>query len=276
MVLWAMEKTMKKFLKSFVLMLALTVSLAAAPAKLPTLKEVEHKSMYAIIMDNGKTGEDRDASGCTAYAISEHVLLTAEHCNQNGGSLYLNPEKIDGHWDRTRPLQVSAKYFDHEDHMLLVVPRATFKYHINYDPDTYAPPKAGDFVYFWGNPNLIHDQYRSGYMMGKMPSAGLDSDVDAGGLIYLFAVPVVGGDSGSSVFSKDGRLVMIVTYGIDNGQVMGGYALAFSSEQIAQAEGRGSVTIAPDTRTIINIMPPAPIDPAPVAPPSSTGPSHRF
>jgi hypothetical protein len=122
-------------------------------------------------------------------------------------------------------------------------------------------------VYFWGNPDLIHDQYREGYMMGKMPTSD-DAEIDASGPVYLFAIPVVGGDSGSSVFSKDGRLVMIVTYGIDGGQIMGGYPLEFTTEQVLQAEGKGTVVIAPDTRPIITVPPVAPTT---LVPPSSSG-----
>ena len=49
----------------------------------------------------------------------------------------------------------------------------------------------------------------------------------------MIAEPVVGGDSGTSVFSAvDGQLIGIITYGMDDGQIAGVYAIVFTQAQI--------------------------------------------
>ncbi len=256
-----------------------TASQATAIRHALTLKETQHRAMYAIAMDNGKTGEDRQAAGCTADAIAPHVLLTAEHCNIDGGNFYLNPTLRDGKLLPDHPLRVSEKYFDHMDHMLLVLPGVRFKYTISYDPATYRAPRQGDRAYFWGNPAMQHDQYREGYMTGTIPA--VDGDVDASGPVWMFNISVIGGDSGSAVFSTDGRLITVVTYGVANGMFMGAYPLAFTEEQVRQAEGRGTVVYGPPDPIInIIIVPPAsalaPSAPQQPQQPQDNGPHHRF
>lgn len=261
---------MSVFKKIMLLLLCLFTTLPMAGHDVfSSLQKEQQRSMYAIVMDNGKPkgDPDREAAGCTAYAISEHVLLTAEHCNLNGGSLYLNPEMRNGHAILANPIEVSEKIFDHQDHMLLVINGIKFKHHIKYEPRI---PVQGERVYFFGNPSLIHDQYREGYVTGSMESPK-DSEVDASATLFLFALPVVGGDSGSSIFSADGSLIAICTFGLDDGQFMGGYALAFTSEQIKQAEGKGNFKRLPDNRPVINvIMPTAPKISAPPSLPPQT------
>jgi len=226
---------MKKFVLTAFLCLATLCLPLTASAPDDREKTNEHKSMHAIVMDNGKTGDDHEGAGCTAYAISDHVLLTAEHCNLEGGHLYLDPQKIDGKMDSRFPITVVEKVFDHQDHMLLVVPSVKFKHHIDYDPRL---PVQGEHAYFWGNPQLIRDQYREGVVMGILPASDVDGDVDATASVYLMQMTVAGGDSGSSIFGEDGRLIAIVTYGIDDGKVVGAYALAFTKAQVHEAESR--------------------------------------
>jgi len=261
-----------KFIKNILLAFCLSVSLPmVGHDNFNNTQKNQQRAMYAIVMDNGKPkgDSDREAAGCTAYAISDHVLLTAEHCNLDGGSLYLNPEMRNGHAVLSNPIEVSEKIFDHQDHMLLVIHGIKFKYHIKYEPRV---PVQGEHVYFFGNPSLIHDQYREGYVTGSMESPK-DADVDASATLFLFALPVVGGDSGSSIFSADGTLIALCTFGIDDGQLMGGYALAFTSEQIKHSEGKGNFKYLPDTRIVINvIMPTAPKAPEPPLPPQTDQP----
>jgi hypothetical protein len=54
---------------------------------------------------------------------------------------------------------------------------------------------------------------------------------------------------------------------------MGGYALAFTSEQIKHSEGKGNFKYLPDTRIVINVvMPTAPKAPEPPLPPQTDQP----
>jgi hypothetical protein len=194
-----------------------------------SLKAEQHASTYTILMIG------KDKAGCSATAISEHVLLTAEHCNLPDAVLYLNQVE-----NLANPLSIAERYFDHNDHMLLVLPGVSFKHVVHYDPATYAPAKMGEHVYLWGNPALVRDQYREGYMTGEafFPT---DESIDAGGSVSMFAVPTVGGDSGSAIFSADdGRIVGITTYGIFSGKMSGSYPLRFTAEQVAQAKGIGN------------------------------------
>ena len=76
--------------------------------------------------------------------------------------------------------------------------------------------------------------YREGLVEGSVPTSEIgDSDVDATGQVYLVQAAVIGGDSGSAVFSmKDGSIIGIVTYGIDDGQMMGSFPIQFTQPQI--------------------------------------------
>jgi hypothetical protein len=60
-----------------------------------------------------------------------------------------------------------------------------------------------------------------------------DVDVDASGTMYLATGPVVGGDSGSSLYALDGTLIGIVTFGVENGAFIGIFPIRFSASQIA-------------------------------------------
>lgn len=187
-------------------------------------KLTQHRSMHRIIM---KSQDER--AGCTAYALSKHALLTAQHCDLDRADLYID--------DIRMPFEVSMKIYDGHDHMILVVPGITFKYTERFDFDRYSPPSQGERVYMWGNPSMFPDHYREGFATGTVMMP--DDDLVPGSPVYLFAMPVIGGDSGSSIFSEeDGRLVGIVTYGFDNGKFAGGYALAFTPEQIKMIESK--------------------------------------
>src|SRR5271157_4538976 len=90
----------------------------------PAAKAEQHKATFEIVMAKGREG-----SGCSATAISEHVLLTAQHCDIDGGLLFFN--------QNSRPFVngqvVTEKYYDNNDHMIIVVPSVSFKHFITYD-----------------------------------------------------------------------------------------------------------------------------------------------
>src|SRR5208282_3699593 len=115
---------------------------------------------------------------------------------------------------------------------------------VKYDPANYKPLSRTERYYLWGNPGMMPDQYREGYVSGFItPPEG--DDVMVSSQITMLSGPVVGGDSGSGVFAEDGRLVGVLTWGIEDGLFAGIYPLAFTSEQVAQAEGFGNFTYAP-------------------------------
>src|ERR1019366_2049869 len=120
-----------------------------------------------------------------------------------------------------------------------------------------APLKQEDHYYMWGNPGLLPDQYREGYVTGSIVNPLDGAEVDAVSSFLMLSGPVVGGDSGSAIFSaKDGHLASVLTYGIGGGMFAGAYPLAFTSEQLAQAEGHGTFVYVQDTRPVVNVAAP--------------------
>jgi len=150
------------------------------------------------------------------------------------------------------PLEISERYLDHQDHMLLVLPGVSFKNFVDYG--SAAPLKQGDHYYLWGNPGLIRDQYREGYVTGSIVDPIYEMEIDAVSSFLMLNGPVIGGDSGSAIFSaEDGHLAGVLTYGMEYGMFAGVYPLAFTADQIAQAEGVGSFVYLPDTRPVVNV-----------------------
>ena len=71
--------------------------------------------------------------------------------------------------------------------------------------------------------------------MGSMPFDAKKDDpsieVD-GDILYLLTGPVIGGDSGSSIFNEKGERIGIVTYGVDDGAIIGVFPIKFTQAQI--------------------------------------------
>jgi hypothetical protein len=205
---------------------------AYAPTRLPEPKNTQWRASHWIVLKS----EDEKA-GCSATAVDEHVLLTAQHCDIEDAELYVDSNPL--------PLQITDKIFDERDHMLLVIPGAHFKEHIVLNMDNYEAPVQGEGIYMWGNPDGIRNQYRVGYITGTLVIPKGEDDIAPGQPVWLMDLNIEHGDSGSAIYSaKDGRLVLITTYGINfrGGSHFGGaYALHFTNVQIAQAidEGRG-------------------------------------
>ena len=235
-----------KFLKT--LLLALLLALSAAAQVTSAQKEVQHSAAVTIVMVNDK---EHVGAGCSATAIAPHVLLTAQHCDVDGGVLYLN--------QNVKPYQhaltVSEKYYDNNDHMLLVVPGVEFKHTIVYDANKVREIKQGEHLYLWGNPALVMDQYREVYATGTYPYNESNEEINAGGKFEIVSGPVVGGDSGSAIFSsEDGQLVGVTTYGLAGGLFLGSYPLHFTQAQIELAEGIGNFVYLPDARPRIDVV----------------------
>lgn len=196
-------------------------------------KYEQHKAYHTIILTNAD-----EKSGCTAFAIAPHVLLTAQHCDLMDAVMFVDQPRS----DLIFPTYIDKKIYDGHDHMLIVALGMNFTHFIQYNPDTYSGPTIGEAVYMWGSPRLIRDQYREGLCTGNTVLPPEDDDLAPGTPVYLFAMPVVGGDSGSAIFASDGRLVSVLTWGIQGGLFAGGYTLAFTVNQVREVKGfvRGS------------------------------------
>ena len=225
-----------KFLKKCLdvaMFLVLSVAMCSAqPAAI-----TQHRAMHWIILvDRDTDGDIARAAGCTANAVAPDVLLTAEHCNlDNTNEIYLDVDKTMVRGGTAHRYTITQKYFDHEDHMLIVIPGAHFSSFLSMKT---RYPRQGERLHFWGNPAGIQDQYRETLVTGQTQYQN-DSDdedtIDASGTMFLFTGPVVGGDSGSALLAEDGTVVAIITFGIENGQFGGAFPLAFTQQQIAQA-----------------------------------------
>ena len=226
---------MKKYLVGKLLALLAVLILAISPSvpvrhqEVSAIQENQHKAYHWIVTTSA---DDDTKAGCTAYAVGPHTLLTAEHCMLPHETLYIDQAKD----NLIFPSEISAIYYDHQDHVLLDLPHQNFKNYVVYDPTTYQPPTMGERVHFWGSPKGIRDQFRQGYVTGEddnKESGALDIDAP----LYLIAVATVGGDSGSVVFDDaDGHIVGIVTYGVNDGMFAGVYPLAFTPNQVNRAE----------------------------------------
>ena len=229
---------MKKLL-SIILCIALSVAPCFAHrAPYNKLQVKQHATMHEIVMvDRDKDGKIIGSGLCTAYAVGPHTLLTAEHCNDTKATtVYVDGNSIAIHDNQEHEYVINSRTLDHEDHMLLDLSGINFT---NYLPlsDSVRLPRQGEHVYFWGCPAGVRDQYHEGVVSGTMPTATLgELGVDAtGDTLYIVAVSVVGGDSGSSVYGEDGALIGIVTYGINGGQFAGMFPIQFTQAQINQS-----------------------------------------
>lgn len=186
------------------------------------LKMSQKRSMHTIV----SVSEERAL--CTAYAISPHALLTADHCIQQDMKIYIDQPKI----KLIKDSYISEILFDHHDHIIIIFPNEVFKDFLEYNP---AEPLQGEHVYFWGNPKGLTDQYREGYVSGYKKIVDPE-EIDLNTPIYLFVFNVIPGDSGSPIFdSSDGHLVSLITYSEFDGHFGGGYNFAFTKEQIIRA-----------------------------------------
>lgn len=235
---------MTKFLQnlaSFVIIATMAISPAFGIHKkqLTKLQEQQHKAMHVIVeVERDADGNPLHGGLCTAYAVAPHTLLTAEHCDMKTNAIYIDTtdrEAIKS--QRIMSYTIVKKIYDNQDHVLYVVSGITFNSTIVLTANVELP-KTGVHTYQWGNPSGVRDQYREGVVMGSMPNPNQDTDepVNATGIVYLIAEPVVGGDSGSAIFSaEDGQLIGVLTYGIDDGQIAGMYAVVFTQAQLDAA-----------------------------------------
>lgn len=230
------------------ILLLLTLLSNFAPAssekKITKLKLEQHAAMHMIVMvDRDSSGKIVGGGQCTAYAVGPHTLLTAAHCNDPyTDSVYIDPADKDSVESNVALSYTVVRSFDHQDHMLLDVFGVNVNFtHIIDLPANVKPPVQGEHTYQWGNPNGIKDQYREGYVMGRTTLAeiGGDTEIDApaDSTIYMVSGPIIPGDSGSAVFSAvDGRIIGIVTYGFDDGNIQGLFPIRFSQAAIDAAK----------------------------------------
>jgi Trypsin-like peptidase domain len=129
---------------------------------------------------------------CSATAVSEHTILTATHCVIDAhDTIWI----IDGHI-----YSAATMIHDGNDHTLVRFLDEWFPTHVYIRVGRLYQTEE---VFFFGNPSSyqLYDQYRRGYVSGFDPLYKY----------WVFDMPVIPGDSGSSIFNNRGELVGVVT-----------------------------------------------------------------
>ena len=123
---------------------------------------------------------------CSGTAIKPDVLMTAQHC-LSGTLLAVNDQ----------PVKVVGIGKDGNDLATIKVEGLTFKAIAKIGPAL----AQGDRVRWFGNPALLPNIYREGYVV-RAQTDGVLIDAQA-----------FGGDSGAGVFDSHGRVVGVITGG---------------------------------------------------------------
>ena len=197
----------------------------------PTLQQ---KAQHLVIFLNEK-GEDDGL--CTATAIGPHAILTAEHCNKGD-----NPDT-----EITLDLSMEhrnlvSEFYDGRDHEIYLLDGPAFKNYLR--PDELievAPVRADEKVFIYGDGLGSYPPRRVDGQVDNDSNAIDFSDVDQELQAVWYTMAVVPGDSGSAIYASDGRVVGLVTYGIDStsrkspSKRVVGFALGFSEKVITRA-----------------------------------------
>ena len=224
------ETVMNRFL-ALILALALSsVPVAALPVRPSTSIQFRatHEIMFSVADPDSDDG--RKSAVCTASALGPHALLTAAHCDMGETSVQLDTVKVINY-------HILGRIKDGQDHEIFLVDGPEFKVTMGslYTPGDYNIGEVGDEVFMFGDGGAMFPaQYRTGLLMGHVAPDKDSLPID--GDIFVYDMNIIGGDSGSAVYSTlTGKLVAIVTYGIDD-HFMGAYPIRFTQDQVDQAE----------------------------------------
>lgn len=218
--------------KKIALALALAVSLYYAKGVIwDTLRHIHHNHAPVTIQESathliglGNEPGDMEA-GCTATAIGPHVLLTAEHCDENEKYSLI---RIDY---STRDYVILKTAGDGRDHILIAVDGPAFK---NIAPYKTRIAIKGESTYIWGDGG---GHFPARFIPGKVVDEFDPSDVNASQGMFYIDNKVIHGDSGSIIYSSDGYILGLLTYGVENKEARGAaFALYFTPDEIQFAQ----------------------------------------
>lgn len=189
---------MKKFLITLLLMFTLGCHRAPKAPEVKSPIERQHASTHRIGVHStlGALDDLSPTAHCSATAVGPHALLTAQHCFMNSNTI-----KLDG--SPTFNVKILAVMPDGNDHVIYIV-NYTFQ---DFSPITQRSLLPGEKIHFWGNPGHLKDTYRDGTFTGMHYEPDLDFN------LQTFLLPTYGGDSGSALFDKDGKIVAVVSLG---------------------------------------------------------------
>lgn len=172
----------------------------------------------------------KKVGSCSATAIGPNALLTAEHCivDEKEKAAYITVDLTTTH------REILAGTLDGRDHAIILVGGPQFTHRAEIVQGDSAFP--GEQVHMYGSGG---GAYPPRELVGTEINCEDPSDQDAAVGITCFTMPVIGGDSGTAVYSKHGALVAVITYGIADDDADGaptirsvGFSLDFSTEQL--------------------------------------------
>jgi hypothetical protein len=226
---------MKRFVFVFVLMLALGFLFIAAGFRLfqrfhkPAPVTLQQKSQHMIQFLN--KGGDEEGQ-CTATAIGPHAILTAEHCNDKDGDDHYDTITLDL---STRHYALLAETYDSRDHVIYLIDGPAFTNYLSPDELVNVKPViSGEQVYIYGDGRGNCSPRRIDGKINDAANSADISDVDKNQQITWYTLGIIYGDSGSAIYTNDGRVVGLITYGMSDGGAAG-FALNFSEQVILKA-----------------------------------------
>lgn len=213
-----------------VVLFVIAFSFALFSNKSPVYREVnlQRKATHLIqfVHVDEQSGEQKILQSCTATAVGDQALLTAEHCTEGAEPTI----KID-----LSPViyTVDAGVSDGRDHVILHIKGAHFKNVVNV---VERPARMGERLHMYGNGG---NDYPSHALHGTVISDDYEgdlSDIDNTVDTACYSLHVIGGDSGSAVYGDDGDIVGLISYGRGEHDepydFSTGFALNFSPEVI--------------------------------------------
>lgn len=215
---------MKKAIAAL-LAVALAIPLfAQKPGILQAAHRTTHEIRVATLVESARK--------CSATAYGPHALLTASHCE-----LPTSVIEVDG-----KTMLIKGVMRDGFDHTILLVD-GEFK---NYAEIATTPLQTGDDIFVIGNPGMLTDVLRKGYV-AKAPVAApnVAAIIFFGpqALACFFDFNGFFGDSGAAVFNSNGEIAGVIsqilaqqnTPGGPQMNLMSGYPLKFTPIQLAKA-----------------------------------------
>jgi hypothetical protein len=144
-----LEIAMKKFLSSlFIVLLCVSSAVPMSKRKFNHIQEGQLRAEHEIVMiDRDDAGDIAGGGLCTAYAIGPRTLMTAGHCNdEKANRVYVDPmNKAAVKDDQAPSYPIVARFFDHQDHMLLELRGVEFKDIIFLRPEVRLP-RQGEHI----------------------------------------------------------------------------------------------------------------------------------
>lgn len=122
---------------------------------------------------------------CSGTAIGPDLILSATHCFRTGLLVAVNGQRV----------KVIGRGQNKFDTTTVRVAGVRFDRWARLGPS----PRQGDRVRWWGNPNMVPDVYREGYV-SRAWTDGIVVDAT-----------ICKGDSGAGLFNDNGRVVGVVT-----------------------------------------------------------------